>query len=215
MIGEFVQFVETYLIPLGAAGVFAAAFLEEVVAPIPSAAVMMTSGFFFLKGGWSPGLAKDLVLSVALPIALGVTVGSLFVYGIAYASGKPALARWGKWFGLSWKDIEAAERRLEAKHADTAAVFALRVVPIVPNVAISAISGVMRLHIGKYLAATFLGTFIRALALGAAGWQLGALYWKYAGMVDRVGDWVLYSLVALVAVAAAARLARFGRKAGA
>ena len=55
-------------------------------------------------------LFLKLFIYIVLPAALGVTVGSLFVYAIAYFAGKPFLERWGKYLGISWEDLEKTER---------------------------------------------------------------------------------------------------------
>jgi membrane protein DedA with SNARE-associated domain len=122
---------------------------------------------------------------VALPAALGVTVGSLVVYGIAYWCGKPVLVKWGTWLGLSWNDIERLQQKFETSKNDELALFILRVIPFVPSVAISAFYGLVRFNIKKYFLYSFLGTCIRALILGIVGWQVGSLYQAYAGLISH------------------------------
>lgn len=198
MIEQTISALQEYLIPLGAAGVFAAAFLEEVVAPIPSAAVMMAAGFFFLEGSWTAGMLGALLFKVALPISLGVTIGSLFIYYIAYFAGKPAILKWGKWLGVSWKEIEAAEQRFSKGAKDELLVLALRTVPIVPSAAIAGFCGLVRMNVRTYAIYTFIGTFARACILGLVGWQVGNVYGRYADVIGRYEDWVLYVIAASV-----------------
>ncbi len=185
MIATLLQFIQTALIPLGAWGVFLASFIEEVVAPIPSALVITLSGFVFLGGPLSWHTLWVLCMVVALPAACGVTVGSLFVYGIAYGFGKPVLVRWGKWLGLSWADVERLQKKFEVSTNDELALFILRTLPIVPSVAISAFFGLVRFDSKKYVLYSFLGTYIRALILGVVGWQVGTLYVAYADLISR------------------------------
>ena len=88
MIENLTHYLELYVLPLGPLGVFLASVAEEVVAPVPSALVMMTAGFVFVSGPVGFGSILKIVLHVALPAALGVTLGSLWIYGIAYWGGK-------------------------------------------------------------------------------------------------------------------------------
>src|SRR5438477_612068 len=81
---------------------------------------------------------------VVIPAAAGITLGSLMVYGIAYWAGKPALDKWGKWLGLGWKDVEAIQKKFSEKSFDEWGLFILRCIPILPSVAISAFSGLIR-----------------------------------------------------------------------
>lgn len=189
MINTLIATIEHILVPLGAKGIFAAAIIEEVVAPIPSALVQMGGGFFLLGGSpISLSSLLSLFLQVVLPAALGVTFGSLFVYGLAYWLGKPFLMKWGKWLGLSWADIEKAEAKFTKGYADELLLFGLRCVPIIPSVAISAFCGLIRFPLRTYLIFSLLGTLVRASGLGFIGWQAGHLYREMAAYINRVEE---------------------------
>src|SRR3989344_5541475 len=141
MISNLVTFSENLFVTYGAWGVFFASIIEEVVAPIPSSLVMMGAGFSFLDGVPITVLSLgSLVVMVILPAALGVTVGSLFIYTIAYFAGKPFLKKYGKYVGVSWQSVEETESRFASRHADFLTLFVLRAVPIVPSVVISTLS---------------------------------------------------------------------------
>ena len=198
MIELAIHFIENVLIPLGGWGVFMASVIEEVVAPIPSAAVITLSGFLFLKGSFSATLLFKLIFIVALPAACGITVGSLFVYGLSFYFGKPLLEKWGKWLGLSWTDIEKIQQKFDAKKVDEIALLFLRTIPIVPSVAISAFYGLVRFNIKKYAIFTLLGTFVRAVILALVGWQVGSLYYTYAQKIASVEKIVLVFVFVLI-----------------
>ncbi len=66
MIHSFINFIEQIVLPMGALGVFFAEIIEEVVVPIPSALVLLTSGFIFLKGDFGIEILKSLVLFLVL-----------------------------------------------------------------------------------------------------------------------------------------------------
>ncbi len=186
MIDLAINFIEHVLLPLGGWGVFFASVIEEVIAPIPSALVITLSGFLFLKGSFSLALILKLFFVVALPASIGITVGSLFIYGIAYYFGKPALEKWGKWMGLSWADIEKLQKKFDTRKVDELALFSLRAIPIIPSVAISAWYGIVRFGLKKYILFTILGTFVRAIILALVGWQVGAFYYTYAKTIASI-----------------------------
>ncbi len=200
MIAYVVEILEIYVIPLGALGVFAAAVLEEIIAPIPSAVVQIGSGFLFVSGAVSFSTVSKLIFIVVLPAALGVTVGSLLVYGLAYRFGKPALLKWGKWLGLTWGDVERVQARFEQSSLDEWVLLIFRAIPALPSVAVSALSGLMRIPLKEYLIYTFLGTCIRALVLGAVGWQVGVLYDRYASFVNSIEKGIFIIVILAVVV---------------
>ncbi|MCK5060214.1 MAG: VTT domain-containing protein [Candidatus Pacebacteria bacterium] len=191
----FINFVEINLVPLGALGVFIASLIEEVIAPIPSALVVAAAGFFLLDGGLSLSFFRDLFFIIAIPASAGVAIGSLVFYFLAYISGKPVLVKWGKWFGLSWSDIEKAQEKFSHTYTDEITLFVLRTIPIVPSVAIAAFCGLIRMNVWKYMGISFLGNLIRASLLGFLGAQAGALYYTYAGTIKCFEDAVLLVFV--------------------
>jgi membrane protein DedA with SNARE-associated domain len=196
----FIHFIETNLVPLGAVGVLIASLIEEVIAPIPSALVVATAGFFLLDTQQLPLIFfRDLLLIVTIPTALGVAFGSLLVFYIAYASGKPALTKWGKWLGLSWNDVEKIREKFSHTSKDEITLLIARTIPIIPSVAISAFCGLIRMNVFKYILITFVGTLVRAGILGFIGAQAGTLYYIYADSIKRFED-VVFLVVILAAV---------------
>ncbi len=190
MIQNLVTIIQNVFLPLGAWGIFGASIIEEVIAPIPSSLVMTGGGFFLLHNeSFSPILLWKLATLIALPAALGVTIGSLLVYFIAYYSGRPALERWGKYFGLSWEGIESARARFSATAKDEWVLFFFRFVAVIPNVILNAVAGLVRMPLKNYVIVTFLGSLCRAFALGFLGWKLGDYYEHYIEYIDRF-EWI-------------------------
>jgi membrane protein DedA with SNARE-associated domain len=200
MTESFIHFVESNLVPLGALGVFIASVIEEVIAPIPSALVVATAGFFLLDAQLSFTFFRDLFLVVTIPAAAGVALGSLLVFYIAYVSGKPALTKWGKWLGLSWNDIEKTQEKFSNTNKDEITLLIARTIPIIPSVAISAFCGLIRMNVFKYMSITFVGTLVRAAILGFIGAQAGTLYYMYADIIKRFEDGVLLMIVLSVVI---------------
>ncbi len=185
----------------GPLGVFIASIIEEVIAPIPSTIVIMGTSFIVLKDTMiSPDAFLKLFLNIVLPASLGTTIGSLFVYSIAYFAGKPFLERWGKYLGVSWEDIEKTEKKFEESHSDEIVLFLVRAIPVIPSVAITTFCGFIRFDLKKYLIITFLGTLVRAFILGFIGWQFGSLYQTVADEISYLEE--ISIAVILIAIAA-------------
>lgn len=197
MIESILIFLQNNVIPLGAGGVFLASVAEEVIAPVPSALVMMTAGFLFVSGPIDLYNILRLIFWVGLPAAAGISLGSLWIYGVAYWGGKTSLDKLDKWLGLNWADIEKMRNKFEEGKRGELAIIGARILPVVPSVAISAFCGFMRMRIWKYFLLTFIGMFLRAMLMGAIGWQVGNIYYKYANLVARFENMV-FAIIALI-----------------
>lgn len=200
MIESLVHFLEINVLPLGALGVFLASVIEEVAAPIPSALIMTMSGFLLVSGPVSASSIFALVFKVALPAALGVTIGSYFIYFISRYGGKFVIEKWGKYLGLYWSDIEKLQGKLSGTKRDEIIIAGARVLPIVPSVAISAFCGIMEMNPLKYFFITLSGTFLRALLLGTLGWQVAGIYEKYAKAISSIENTILLSTILIIAI---------------
>lgn len=195
MVEALVHFLQTSILPFGAIGVFLASVIEEVIAPIPSALVMTMSGFLFVTGPVSFSSILALIFKVALPAALGVTLGSYVIYFAAKWGGKYIIEKWGKYLGLYWSDVEKLKSKLSGTKRDEWLIGIARIVPFVPSVAISAFCGILEMNIAKYFMITFIGVFLRGLVLGIIGWQAGNVYEKYAEKISSLEDWFLISTI--------------------
>lgn len=205
MLASILEFLTNTLLPLGPSGVFLASIIEEVIAPIPSALVMLGSGFLFVRGPVGLDTLMRLVTHVALPAALGVAIGSLVVYSIARYAGTALLIKWGYIFGVSESDITKAHEYFSQSKRDDVAVFVARVIPVVPAVVIALGAGLIQMPVLRYLSISIVGTVIRAFILGAIGWQSGELYVTYA---DKISVWenVMWALLGILFVYGIVRL---------
>lgn len=195
MIENVLSVIERIVVEYGALGIFVGAVIEEVISIIPSAAVMMFAGFFVMaQDPLAVSSFLKFFLQVSLPIALGITLGSLFIYLAVYYLGKPAIDRFGKWFGLSWKDIEKVRSYIKGSRLDDLALFLARSIPVIPFLAINAVCGLLRWPFANYLLITFAGGFVRASIVGFLGWQLGRFYKVHVPAFEIVDDLVLLLL---------------------
>ncbi len=187
MFNTLITHLEVIIRGYGALGVFIAAFLEEVVAPIPSSLVAMFAGFFLIPVEYS--FLQAIITAffhVAIPMALGITVGSALFYAAAYFGGKPLIIRYGKWFGLSWTLIEKTEKKFTKGSMDEIVLLVLRSVPFVPSVALSAFCGLVRYPLKTFLILTFAGSLIRASIMALIGWQVRDAYVVYANFTSTI-----------------------------
>lgn len=201
MIEQGVLYVQHIISVYGIWGVLAATLIEEIIAPIPSGLVPLAAGFFLLPAEETFALvAVEAILLVALPVAIGMSFGSALVYAIGYYGGKPLIEKHERFLGISWKDIERIEKRVIRGNRDELTLFLLRLVPIIPGVAISGFCGIVRYPFSRFMLVTFLGSGLRAYALGLAGWQGGEFYFKYVEVFDRFEHLILLGVVGLVAI---------------
>ncbi len=198
MIESSITFIQTYLLPLGALGVFAAAVLEEFIPPIPSPIIILSAGFLMVSGPVNFDSLIALTMMVVVPAAAGITIGSLLVYSVAYFAGKPVLVRWGRWLGFSWDDVEKLQNKFPGHTFDEWSLVIVRSIPLIPSVAISALCGVIRFPLRAYLVYSFLGSLVRAAILGFIGWQVVELYLYYAEIIATFEKFILGAIVIAV-----------------
>ncbi len=146
----------------GALGLLAISAADEFVAFVPSS-LILAAELLFLKDPISLANLARLTGFVALPIAVGTTVGSLPLFWAAYAGGKPALDAVRKKWKLGWADIEKFERKLGDTWKDDFLFFFLRATPLMPTLPVTAAVGLLRMRVTKYTILTTLGIALRVV----------------------------------------------------
>lgn len=173
IIAEFTQmlasFSSTVPLPLF---VTLAAFVEEVIAPIPSPFVMTISGSLIAAQG------QGLVF-LALMAVLGAfskTAGSYIIYFIADKLEDVIIDKFGKFLGVTHNDTEGIGKMFGKGMRDDVAIFLMRAIPIMPTAPVSVVAGILKFNLKTYLLASFAGLIVRNvfyLYLGYVG--IGAL----------------------------------------
>lgn len=172
--------------------VLVASFLEEVVAPVPSASVLLVTGAFAAVEGRSPLALVPLVLLAAL----GKTVGSIGVYYAARALGHTMIVRYGRWFGVTEKRVRAFGERFTQSTRSFWLLTLLRALPIVPSALVSIGGGALRIHFPLFLAATLVGTIVRDTFFIYVGFA-GVDFWqKWAAHSTSIESYVQLGLLA-------------------
>ncbi|MBU4350719.1 VTT domain-containing protein [Candidatus Parcubacteria bacterium] len=201
MLEKLIQVTQSIVSAGGPAGVFMAAILEEIIFFIPSPIVPMAAGFFLLSSQVELAeAASRAILHIALPVSLGLTIGSLIPYYICYFGGRPAIEKWGRLIGLTWGNIEKTEQKFIRGYGDELILLGLRILPVVPSVAISGFCGFIRYPIFHFIVVTACGAAIRGFLLGLLGWYAGTAYLKYAQMIAQMEKY-LFVLIGVVGVA--------------
>lgn len=178
-----------FIIARGAFGVFAASFLEEVIVPIPSTIVQTGAGFLLLQHAtFSFASVMKLIFVIAVPAAIGATLGSLAIYGLVYWGGMAAVRRFGKYFFVTPEKIEKARDMIMRRKSTLIGFTVLRFIPIIPNSIITAAAGFVRLPFIPFIVTTSIGIFIRALYLGIAGWGTARAYTTVAEQTSAIGS---------------------------
>lgn len=150
--------------------VIVGAFLEELLAPIPSPFVMTTAAVLAQIQGYSWINYAVLILIASA----AKTLSSYCVYVAADKAEDVILGKFGKFFGVSHAQVERLGQLLTKSWIDDVLLFLSRALPIVPTFPISVGAGVIKYNVKTYLILTFWGTCVRNLFylwIALFGWE--------------------------------------------
>jgi membrane protein DedA with SNARE-associated domain len=167
MLEKLIALIATWIIgvisTMGYGGIVLLMAIESACIPLPSEIIMPFSGFLVFKG--------EMVLwAVALAGAVGCVVGSIPAYYLGMFGGRPLVEKYGKWVLISHHDLVLADRAFQ-KYGDII-IFIGRLLPAVRTF-IAFPAGIARMHIGKFIAYTFVGSLIWCWVLAYAGMKFG------------------------------------------
>lgn len=186
---------------LGWLGVFLGVLLETFIAPIPSALVPIGVGILLISSDASFfEVAASCFFIIALAGALGATIGAFFGYGLGYLGGRYLIERYGRFIGVTWREIEKAERKLTESGISEFILFLSRAIPIFPLSPVSIGAGVIRLGVKKFAVWTFLGSVPRYFVLGIAGWIAGTTYKEFAQSIEFVETLMFITIMVVIVV---------------
>ncbi len=171
--------------------------IESVIIPIPSEIVLPFAGFLVGEGVATEPLtgAAWSYWLVVLAGTIGATVGALIAYGIGAWGGRPIIERWGRYLGITTRDLDRADQFF-ARHGQAASFFG-RMIPIIRSL-VSFAAGVARMPLGRFTLFTFLGSLPWTAALVFAGVALGANWETIGAWLKRFEYAVLAVLVVVV-----------------
>ncbi len=167
MIARIIEILASYVIAVissaGYIGVISLMAIESACIPLPSEVIMPFSGYLVFRGDFD-------LLWVALAGAFGCVVGSVPAYYLGLYGGRPLIERYGKYFLISHRDLDIADRWF-ARYGDWA-IFFSRLLPVVRTF-ISFPAGVARMNVSRFVIYTFIGSFPWCLGLAYIGMKLG------------------------------------------
>ena len=169
------------------------AFIEEIIAPIPSPIIMMTSGVMVQSQG-SPVV---YLLWIAFIGAIAKTLASWILYFVADKLEDVFLGKFGKFFGVDHELVESIGSRLNKGLWDYVTIFLLRAIPVVPSAPVSVLAGFFKVDLKAYLVGTFLGTIVRNLIYLYIGFSGVDFFAKYNQGLVSIESYVEITLVAL------------------
>jgi membrane protein DedA with SNARE-associated domain len=184
--------------------VFLGSFIEEIVAPIPSPAVMIAAGSAASLQHYSAAAAALLSISGAL----GKTAGAGGVYIIVYKLEDAISSKQGSFFGLDKDKLDAFGSKLTGTWRDYFILFAIRVAPFVPSVLISAGSAVLKIPFTMFLITTFIGTVFRDGIYLYVGYTGTEIFGNFLSAANSIEGYLTMAAVIIVAIIVALYVVR-------
>src|SRR5574344_845422 len=155
--------LEHIITSLGPWGISLLMAIESCNIPLPSEAVLPFAGVLVSKGIMNIHIA-------AIFGAIGCVIGSIPSYYLGYFGGRPFVEKYGKYFLVSQKDLEDADKWVD-KYGDWA-FFLCRMLPVVRTF-ISLPAGILKARKRTFFTLTFLGSLIWSYVLVFVGVKLG------------------------------------------
>lgn len=165
-----------------AVGVFILTYVLVAGLSLPGAVILTLAGGFLFGG-----------ILATLFINVGATTGATLAFLTArYLLRDTVEQKFGKWLGPFQEGFE--------KNAFSY-LLTLRLIPLFPFFVVNLVSGLTRVNVGTYVAATALGIIPGSFVYAYAGRQLGTINsLKEIASPNVIGAFVLLGLLALVPV---------------
>jgi membrane protein DedA with SNARE-associated domain len=188
MFSTIINSTESFIIGNVSWAVFLGCILEQIIVPIPASLIVLTSTFMVLKGtSFSLAALGTLLVKIVIPASLGITLGSLVYYALAYKLGMPFIERTSKYLGVSVEDVENFGKKVDESRYDEIFIFLARCLPIIPSIAINLFCGLIKYDLKKYIITTFLGSAVQIFGWGLLVWFSGNIYLLLEDQVSYLG----------------------------
>jgi len=152
-----------FISALGYWGIALGMAVESANIPLPSEIILPFGGYLVSTGQLS-------FVGAAMAGTIGGTAGSVISYWFGLKGGRPFLLRYGKYVGISWRHFQMAEDYFRRYGEIT--VFVTRLLPVVRTF-ISMPAGIARMHFGRFVLYTFLGSLPWCFFLTYLGLKMG------------------------------------------
>jgi len=138
MLSTIIKSIESFIISNVSWTVFLGCILEQTVVPIPASLIVLSSTFIILKGtSFSIDTLGTLIIKIVIPASLGITLGSLIYYILAYKLGKLFIKRTSKYLGISLEHIDNIEKHVKESRYDDIFIFLARCFPVIPSIVVN------------------------------------------------------------------------------
>lgn len=199
MYNTIVNAFESFIIGNTVLTVFLGCILEQIIVPIPASLIVLASTFLILKGtSFSLAALGVLMIKIVIPASLGITLGSLVYYALAYKLGMPFIQWTGKYLGVSVEDVENFGDKVNESRYDELFIFLARCLPVIPSIAINLFCGLIRYNLKKYLLITFLGSAVQILGWGLLAWFSGNIYFLFEDKISNMGNIVTIIILVII-----------------
>lgn len=176
-------------------GPFLATFIEEIISPIPSELTLFFIGYiYFFEQSFSILSILQLIFVISILASLGVTIGAIPFYYLSYVFGESFIKKFGKLITLRWQDLEKINQFLNKNKRETIILLLLRIIPIVPSIAINVFFGLLKFHWLPFVTLSFFGNWIRAIILIFLGWQLSFYFEEISIIFQKLSilSWIIF-----------------------
>ncbi|QJX80902.1 DedA family protein [Priestia megaterium] len=165
---------------------------------VPAEIVLPLAGYWIYEGEFNIHL-------MALAGTIGGTVGPMTLYALGKYGGRPMVERYGKFFLVNQKQIDASDRFFNKYGASVA--FVARFLPLV-RTAISIPCGIAKMNFVKFSIYTFLAMYPITYLYLYLGLKLGP-HWSQAGeLLSRYTQPIVIIVLAVVVVYIIIRIAK-------
>mgnify|MGYP003413392529 CR=1 FL=1 len=155
---------------------------------VPAEIVLPLAGYWVSQGDFNIHL-------LALAGTVGGTIGPATLYALGRYGGRPIVEKYGKYFLVTDKQIQASDRFFD-KYGHGVAFFA-RFLPVV-RTAISIPCGMTKMNFGKFCVFTFVAMYPITYFYLYLGYKLGE-NWEQAGAIfDKYAFPIAGVIVALI-----------------
>lgn len=200
MLSTITSSLESFIVTNVSWAVFLGCILEQIIVPIPASLIVLSSTFLLMQGAsFTLVSLGTLIFKIVIPASLGMTLGSLVYYALAYKLGKPFIERTSRFLGVSIEDVENVEKQFKGNRYDDIFMFLARCFPVIPSIAINLFCGLIRYDIKKYLITTFSGSAVQILGWGLVAWFSGNIYQALESQISFLGNIVMVIIIIAVA----------------
>ncbi len=199
MYTNVVKIIESLIINNASLTVFLGCILEQIIVPIPASLIVLSSTFLILKGtSFSPAALGVLTIKIIIPASLGITLGSLFYYGLAYKMGMPFIERTSKYLGVSVEDVEDVGKKVDESSYDELFIFLARCFPVIPSIAVNLFCGLIKYDLKKYVVVTFLGSAVQIVGWSLLAWFFGNIFHLLEDKITSIGNIITGLLILII-----------------